>query len=76
MIACDLARGKSGQHRIRQSLTATRGDPRESATETKLPIAMGKGETSKVRAYSLLWRHSKEVNPVGCKEIYISGVRL
>ena len=39
----------------RQSLTATGGDPRESATETKLPIVMGKGETSKVRAYSLLW---------------------
>lgn len=34
MIACDLARGKSGQHRIRQSLTATGGNPRESATET------------------------------------------
>lgn len=30
--------GKSGQRRTRQSLTATGGDPRESATETKLPL--------------------------------------
>lgn len=29
--------GKSGQRRERQSLTATGGNPRESATETKLP---------------------------------------
>ena len=33
--------GKSGQHRIRQLLTATGGDPRESATETKLPRCYG-----------------------------------
>ena len=32
-----FARGKSGQHRIRQSLTATGGNPRESATETIPP---------------------------------------
>lgn len=30
-------RGKSGQHRTGQSLTATGSDTRESATETKLP---------------------------------------
>lgn len=30
--------GKSGQRRARQSLTATGGDSRESATETKLPL--------------------------------------
>ena len=47
--------GKSGQHRIRQSLTATGGDPRESATETKLPEQSGKDETSRVRAYSIPW---------------------
>ena len=33
--------GKSGQHREWQSLTATGGDPRESATETKLPLSRG-----------------------------------
>ena len=49
--------GKSGQHRERQSLTATGGNPRESATETKLPNSsvLGKGETSEVRAHSFLW---------------------
>ena len=37
------ARGKSGQHRTRQSLTATRGNSRESATETiPLPQAYTK----------------------------------
>jgi len=46
--------GKSGQHRTRQLLTATGGNPRESATETKLPF-MGKGETSGVRAHSGVW---------------------
>jgi len=30
-------RGKSGQYRERQLLTVTGGNPRESATETKLP---------------------------------------
>ncbi len=30
--------GKSGQYRARQLLTATRGNPRESATETKPPL--------------------------------------
>lgn len=29
-----MPRGKSGQHREGQLLTATGGDPRESATET------------------------------------------
>ena len=60
------------QQRIRQSLTATGGNSRESATETKLPLYFiyeGKGETSGVRAHSRLWRHRREVNPVGCKEI-------
>ena len=32
-----FARGKSGQYRIRQPLTAAGGDPRESATETIPP---------------------------------------
>lgn len=40
-----------------QSLTATGGDPRESATETKplnsfFEVELGKGEKSRVRAYS------------------------
>jgi len=36
--------GKSGQHRERQLLTATGGDPRESATETIPPSeAVGRG---------------------------------
>jgi len=50
------AGGKSEQRRARQSLTATGGDPRESAAETKLPrfalAETGKGETSEVRAHS------------------------
>lgn len=33
---------------------ATKGDLRESATETKLP-PWGKGETSEVRAHSHAW---------------------
>ena len=33
----EVRRGKSGQRRAWQSLTATRSNPRESATETKLP---------------------------------------
>lgn len=66
-------RGKSGQRRIRQPLTAAGGDSRESATETKLPF-MGKGETSEVRAHSDVWQHTEEVNPVGCKEMNIKGV--
>lgn len=37
-IAPLIGGGKSGQHRVRQSLTATGGDSRESATETKLPV--------------------------------------
>lgn len=54
--------GKSGQHRIRQSLTATGGNSRESATETIPPRTFllkilskkvrGKGERSEVRAHS------------------------
>lgn len=46
--------GSEGQ---RQSLTATGGNPRESATETKLPLYVyrGKGETSEVKAHSRLW---------------------
>ncbi len=66
------ARGKSGQQRIRQWLTATRGDPRESAAETRLPTLVGKGEKSGVRAHSWLWRQSQEVNPAGCKENYMN----
>jgi len=34
-----FAGGKSGLHRAGRSLTATRGDPRESATETTPPMA-------------------------------------
>jgi len=34
-----FAGGKSGLHRAGRSLTATRGDPRESATETIPPMA-------------------------------------
>ena len=37
-----MTRGKSGQHRERQSLTATGGNSRESATETKLPSRLCK----------------------------------
>lgn len=64
-------RGKSGQHRTQQSLTATVRKDRESATETKLPrvlckvlwlcasdwslVARGKGEKSEVRAHSGIW---------------------
>ncbi len=33
------AGGKSGLHKVGRSLTATRGNPRESATETKPPMA-------------------------------------
>lgn len=36
---------------------------------------MGKDETSEVKAHSVLWRHSIEVNPVCCKEICIKGAR-
>lgn len=41
----------------RQSLTATGGDPRESATETIPPNSArnGKGERSAVRAHSNTW---------------------
>ncbi len=56
MIAClqkqEESPGSTGQ---RQSLTATGGDPRESATETKLPLQKGKGETSGVKAHSNVW---------------------
>lgn len=43
-----------GSTEQRQSLTATGGNPRESATETKLPKSSdeGKGERSGVRAHS------------------------
>ena len=62
----------------RQSLTATGGDPRESATETIPPLSfdIGKGERSGVRAHSPLRRRKGEVNPVGCKEVvHIGAVR-
>jgi|GEM_PF-632809 hypothetical protein len=36
--------GKSELHRAGWSLTATRGDPKESATERKPPPTGGKGE--------------------------------
>ncbi|GAA3236299.1 hypothetical protein GCM10020256_54850 [Streptomyces thermocoprophilus] len=41
------SRGTSGLHRAGWWLTATRGDPRDSATESKPPgaSALGKGET-------------------------------
>ncbi len=38
-----------------QLLTTTKGDLRESATETKPPILIGKGEKSGVRAHSDTW---------------------
>ncbi len=47
--------GKSGQLRDWQLLTATGGNPRESATETTQPVFLkkiGNGETSGVRAHS------------------------
>lgn len=70
-------RGKSGQHRIRQLLTATGGNSRESATETYTALALsrGKGEKSGVRARSAAWRHGAGVNPVGCKECYKTMIR-
>jgi len=42
-----VARGTSGLHRAGWWLTATRGNPRDSATESKPPgaSALGKGET-------------------------------
>ncbi len=49
MIARQLVGGKSGQHRTRQLLTATGGDPRESATETKPPKAPHRGEVRGAR---------------------------
>jgi hypothetical protein len=51
----DASRGKSGQRRERQLLTATGGNPRESATETKPLSSESKGEKSEVRARSLCW---------------------
>lgn len=48
------SRGKSGQLRTEQLLTATGGNPRESATET-IPLCLSgqsKGEMSGVRAHS------------------------
>lgn len=51
LIACaSNARGKSGQHREGQLLTATGGNSRESATETKPPSYRGKGEKRGARA--------------------------
>ena len=47
-------RGKSGQYRTQQLLTATEGNLRESATETIPPLTKGKGEMSEVRAHSYL----------------------
>lgn len=48
--------GKSGQHREVLLLTATEGNFRDSATETKPPRhSTGKDETSGVRAHSALW---------------------
>lgn len=45
--------GKSGRLREGQLLTATRGNSRESATETKPPIILvGKDEKSGVRAHN------------------------
>jgi len=42
------AGGKSGLHRARWSLTATGGDPRESATENIPPrVSRGKGEKAR-----------------------------
>ena len=55
MVASFTRRGKSGQCRIRQPLTAAGGDPRESATETIPPTSVGKGERSSVRDYSDAW---------------------
>gem|GEM_PF-1141101 len=55
MLFKKVWRGKSGQYRAEQSLTATGGNPRESATETKLPNLLGKGETSGVKAHSTSW---------------------
>jgi hypothetical protein len=57
----------------RQLLTATGGNPRESATETTppLPKGVGKGETSEVRAHSSCRRLREEVNPACCKETAI-----
>jgi hypothetical protein len=48
MIARRKIRGKSGLHIAECQLTAGRGDPTESATENKPPMARegsGKGET-------------------------------
>lgn len=44
---CGPSRGTSGLHRARWWLTATRGDPRDSATENRPPwtSVLGKGET-------------------------------
>ena len=44
-LAAQAARGKSGLHRAGCWLTASRGDPKESATENKPPRKGGKGET-------------------------------
>ncbi len=37
--------GKSGHRRAGRSLTATGGDPRVRATESRPPLQRGKGET-------------------------------
>jgi hypothetical protein len=57
LATCRNAGGKSGQHRAWQLLTATRGNSRESATETIPPEAInpGKGEKSEVRAHDTAW---------------------
>ncbi len=39
--SCDTKGGKSELHRARWSLTATGGDPKESATENKPPETQG-----------------------------------
>jgi len=41
VVAARKRRGKSGLHRARWWVTPTRGDPRESATESRPPRAVG-----------------------------------
>ena len=62
--------GKSELHRAGWSLTATGGDPKESATENIPPTGRnpaGKGEKGEVRAHRFPGDREGMVNPIRSK---------
>src|SRR4051794_28754984 len=63
-------RGKSGLHRARWWVTPTRGDPRDSATESRPPTrsgGVGKGETVVQETTSTPGDRGGSANPTGSK---------